>query len=77
MHTLKVTAANVNDVTFMPDLLTGEETYVYGDSGYVGGDKRKNTIIKNKFEKKIQYKINRRPSQRRKLSKNGQYQAKK
>ncbi|MDE5853048.1 MAG: IS5/IS1182 family transposase, partial [Oscillospiraceae bacterium] len=33
-------SANVHDVTVMPDLLTGEETYVYGDSGYIGADKR-------------------------------------
>ena len=31
----------------MQDLLTGEETYVYGDSGYIGADKRENAVIKN------------------------------
>ncbi|MDE5600659.1 MAG: transposase, partial [Oscillospiraceae bacterium] len=36
VHTVKVTAANVHDVTVMPDLLTREEMYVYGDSGYIG-----------------------------------------
>ena len=46
----------------MPDLLTGEETYVYEDSDCVEGDKRGNAVVKNKCGKKIQYKINKRPS---------------
>ena len=77
VYTVKVTAANVYGVTVMPDLLTGEEIYVYEDSGYIGADKRENAIIKNKCGNKIQYKINRRPSQMKKLSKDGQYCAKK
>ncbi len=32
VHMVKVTAANVPDVTIMPDLLIGEETFVYEDS---------------------------------------------
>ena len=39
VHTLKVTAANVHDVTMTSKLLTGEETVVYGDSGYLGAEK--------------------------------------
>lgn len=77
VHTVKVTAANVHDVTIMPDLLTGEERYVYGDSGYIGADKRENAVIKNKCGNKIQYKINRRPSQMKRLTKDVQYCAKK
>ena len=61
----------------MPDLLTGEGTYVYGDSGYIGADKRGNAVIKNKCGNKIHYKINRWPSQIKKLSKDVQYCAKK
>jgi len=60
---VKVTAANVSDVATMPDLLTGEEDVVYGDSGYLGAQKREDAILKNKQGKKIRYKINRRPSQ--------------
>ena len=63
VHTLKATAANVHDVTMMAELLTGEETAVYGDSGYLGAEKRKNAVLRNKNGKKIRYKINRRPSQ--------------
>ena len=58
-------------------LLTGEEAVVYGDSGYLGADKREDAIIRNKSGQKIKYKINRRPSQIKKLSKSGQYAAKK
>lgn len=35
VHSVKATAANVHDITVTPDLLTGEETFVYGDSGYI------------------------------------------
>ena len=47
IHTLKVTAANVHDVTMTSKLLTGEETVVYGDSGYLGAEKREDAIITN------------------------------
>ena len=60
---VKVTAANVSDVATMPELLTGEEEVVYGDSGYLGVEKREGAILKNKRGKRIRYKINRRPSQ--------------
>ena len=76
VHTVKTTAANVHDVTVTPDLLTGEEFYVYGNSGYLGADKRENAVVRNQSGKKIRYKINRRPSQISKLSKNEQYRAK-
>lgn len=63
VHTIEVTSANVHDVTMTAKLLTGEESTVYGDSGYLGAEKREDAIIKNKEGKRIQYKINRRPSQ--------------
>ena len=77
VHTVKATAANVHDVTVTSELLHGEEETVNGDSGYVGAEKRADAITRNKAGKKIQYRINRRPSQIRKLSKSGQYKAKK
>jgi len=61
----------------MSELLHGEEETVNGDSGYVGAEKREGAITRNKAGKKIQYRIHRRPSQIRKLSKSGQYKAKK
>lgn len=76
-HTVKATAANVHDVTMTSELLHGEENEVYGDSGYIGADKREDAIIRNKKGKKIKYKINRKPSQIKKLSASGQHAAKK
>ena len=63
VHTLKVTAANVHDVTMTAQLLSGEEKTVHGDSGYLGAEKREDAVLRNKDGKKIHYKINRRPSQ--------------
>jgi IS5 family transposase len=40
VHSLVGTAANVADVTQVDQLLHGEETYVCGDAGYTGVDKR-------------------------------------
>lgn len=77
VHHWEVTSANVHDVTVVPKLLHGEENDVHGDSGYVGAEKREGAIIRNKKGKKIKYKINRKPSSIRKLSKSGQYAAKK
>ena len=61
----------------VPELLHGEEAIVNGDSGYLGAEKRKDAITRNDKGKKIHYQINRRPSQIKKLSKSGQYKAKK
>jgi len=77
VHTVKATAANVSDVTMTSELMHGEEETLNGDSGYLGAEKRKDAKVRNKSGKKIRYEINRRPSQMRKLSKSGQYKAKK
>lgn len=68
VHTVEVTAANVHDVTMTPKLLAGEETVVYGDSGYLGAAKREDAVTKNSSGKRIRYKLNRRPSQIKKNS---------
>lgn len=77
VHSVEATAANVHDVTQVPKLLTGEETVVYGDSGYLGAGKRENTLVRNSSGHKIKYKTNRRPSQVKKLSRSGLYAARK
>ncbi len=77
MHTVKGTAANVHDVTMTSQLMHGEEDELYGDSGYIGTDKREDAVIRNKKGRKIKYKINRKPSQIKKLSAGGQYAARK
>lgn len=77
VHTIKATSANEHDVTVTSQLLHGEEIEVYGDSGYIGAETREEAIIRNKSGKKIKYKINRKPSQIKKLSTSGQYYARK
>ena len=74
--TIKTTAANQHDVTVTSELLTGEEKQVYGDSGYLGADKRPETKKKNIHGKRIQCKINRRPSQSKNNSARSQSQIK-
>ena len=76
VHTIEVTSANVHDVTMTSQLLTGEEAVVYGDSGYLGADKREDAVTKNKSGKRIRYKLNRRPSQMKKQSARSQGQLK-
>ncbi len=76
VHHLEVTGANVHDVTVVPKLLTGEETEVYGDSGYLGAEKREDAIIYNDQGRKIRYKTNRRPSQSKNRSMRSQAQIK-
>ena len=76
VHTLKVTAANVHNVTMMAELVTGEEDTVHGDSGYLGAEKRDGAVLRNRKGKKIRYKINRRPSQAKDLSTRSKTQVK-
>ena len=76
VHTVKVTPANTSDVSVTPELLTGEETVVYGDSAYLGAEKREDAVKKSKNGKRIRYKINRRPSQIAKESPQSQGQLK-
>ena len=76
VHTVKVTAANEHDVTVPSELLTGEEEEVYGDSGYLGAEKRPEALKKNKAGKSVHYKINRRPSQSKNKSARSQAQIK-
>lgn len=76
VHTVKVTAANEHDVTVTSELLTGEEEEVYGDSGYLGAEKRPEALKKNKAGKSVRYKINRRPSQSKNMSARSQAQIK-
>ena len=47
MHSVEVTAANIHDVTMTSELLTGDEEVVYGDSGYIGAEKREDAVTHN------------------------------
>ena len=76
VHHVKTTAANEHDVNMVPELMTKEEEVIYGDSGYVGAEKRKEAITRNTKGKKIRYKMNRKPSQYRNKSPRSQAQIK-
>lgn len=54
-----------------------DEVNLYGDSGYIGAEKRQDAIVRNKQGKKIRYKQNCKPTQIKKLSASGQWRAKK
>ena len=77
VHHVEVTSANVHDVEMTPKLMTGDESEIYGDSGYIGAEKRQDAIIRNRQGKKIRYKQNCKPTQIKKLSASGQWKAKK
>ena len=76
VHTVEVTGANTHDVVMTSRLLTGDEESVYGDSGYLGADKREDSIRRNRQGRRIRYRINRRPSQIRKKPTRAQGQLK-
>ncbi len=77
VHHVETTSANEHDVTAVSKLMHGDEETLHGDSGYIGAEKRPEAIKKNDQGKKIKYIICRKPSSIRKLSKSGQYAAKK
>ena len=76
VHTVEVTGANTHDVVMTSKLLTGDEESVYGDSGYLGADKREDSIRRNRQGRRIRYRINCRPSQIRKKPARAQGQLK-
>ena len=51
VHHLKVTGANEQDVTAAPDPMHREEKELYGDSGYIGAEKRENAAKKSEHKK--------------------------
>ena len=64
VHTVKGTAANVNDVVEANSLLHGQETDAFGDAGYQGAAKRPDA------RDGVQWHIGMRPGKRRALNKN-------
>lgn len=60
VHTITVTPANVHDITQTAELLREDNQVVYGDSGYIGVQKRPE-IANNELYSKIDFRINRRP----------------
>ena len=45
VHTVETTAANVHDSNMVAELLQGTEEDVYGDSGYLGAEKKDDAIL--------------------------------
>jgi len=59
VHSLETTAANVHDITVASQLVRENDEVVYGDSGYIGIEKRDE--IKNSPRlSSVEYRINRR-----------------
>ncbi len=64
VHTVRATAASVADITQLPDLLHGQERELFGDQAYWKEDVRK--FLKARG---MRYRVNRRPTSQRPLSK--------
>lgn len=64
VHTITATAANVHDINETHNLIREDDSVVYGDSGYIGVEKREE-IRQDDHLSQVDYRINRRPSQNR------------
>lgn len=60
IHTIEVTAANQHDITVASKLIRKDDSVVYGDSGYLGIQKRLEIQTDPQLAS-IDYRINRRP----------------
>src|ERR1700689_4464806 len=63
VHSLSTTAANVSDITQMPELLHGKEREVFGDQAYWSEAHRQAALAKG-----IRYRVNRRGNHGHKLT---------
>ncbi len=61
VHTVTATAANVHDVDEVPNLIREDDEVMYGDSGYLGVEKRKE-IVEDEHLRSIDYRVAKRPS---------------
>ena len=69
VHTIEGTAANVSDVSMTSELIREDDEVVYGDSGYLGAEKR-DEIQNNERTENLDFRINLRPSQLKTTGKN-------
>ena len=67
VHTVTVTSANKHDITETANLIREDDEAVYGDSGYLGVQKR-SEIQQNEHFSKVDFRINRRPKSLPKVS---------
>ena len=61
VHTITGTAANVHDIAETSKLLREDDEVCYGDSGYIGAEKRPEILNDEHFSKVI-FRICRKPS---------------
>lgn len=61
VHTITGTAANVHDINEAASLIRKDDEVVYGDSGYLGIEKREEIQNDDHFSH-VEYRINQRPS---------------
>ena len=69
VHTITATPANVHDITEAHKLLREDDEVAYGDSGYIGIEKREE-IVNNEHFSKIDFRIVRRPKSIKDVSDN-------
>lgn len=69
VHAVTATPANVHDITEAHNLLREADEVVYGDSGYIGIEKREE-ILNDPHFSKIEFRITRRPKSLPKVSDN-------
>lgn len=69
VHTITATSANVHDITETHNLIREDDEVVYGDSGYIGVEKREE-IKENANFSKIDFRITRRPKSLPRVSDN-------
>ena len=69
VHSMTVTPANKHDITEASKLIRDDDEVVYGDSGYLGIEKREE-IKSDDHLSRIEYRINRRPGRLPEVSDN-------
>lgn len=69
VHTMEVTSANVHDITVTSELIREDDEVVYGDSGYLGIEKREE-VTQDQHLSFVNYCINLRPGRFPKVSDN-------
>jgi IS5 family transposase len=62
VHTITATSANEHDITETAKLVREDDAVVYGDSGYLGIEKREDIKSDNNL-RQVDFRINKRPSQ--------------
>lgn len=62
VHTITATSGNQHDITEAHNLIREDDTVVYGDSGYLGLERRPE-IKDNARLSQVEYRINKKPSQ--------------